>query len=172
MIFLLRKLKREIGFLGEHMMKILVSAFVCCFGGILLWVNGTNLWYVMNSFRTPKYSVSVTGAFFLWLIAYALCGAVLALILSMGMNICRCRSVHALTAFALGCGVYLLMLVWYAVFFCTHLTLFALILLISLLILTAALFCLVRRSLLILKVLLLGIVVVELYFLYFNISVL
>ena len=153
-------------------MKILVSAFVCCFGGILLWVNGTNLWYVMSSFRTPKYSVSVTGAFLLWLVAYALCGAVLALILSCGMSVGRCRPGSALTAFAMCCGVYLLMLVWYAIFFCTHLTLFALILLLSVLALTIAVFCMIRHGLMTLKLLLFGIAAVELYFIYFNISVL
>lgn len=167
-IVLMRRMKREVRFVVGNIAKIGLSAFVCCFGGILLWVNGTNLWHIMNSFHLPKYSVSVTGVFLLWLLTYGFCGIVLALILIQSRN-CP-NSTAALAAFSLGCGVYLLMLVWYAIFFCTHLTMFAVLILLAAFLLTAALFFIVRRGLMVLKLLLFLIAIVEIYFIYFNLT--
>lgn len=166
-ILLLRRMKWELGYLINNSAKIGLAAFLCCFGGILLWVNGTNIWYVMNSFHMPKFSVSVTGLFLLWLLTYGLCGVVLALILLQSRT---CRNNTALTAFSICCGIYLLMLVWYAVFFCTHLTIFAFFVLLITFFLTVILFFRIRYSLMTVKILLVIMTVVELYFIYFNLT--
>ena len=138
---------------------------MCCFGGLLLWVNGSNIWYVMRVFHLPEHTVSVTGLFLLWLTAYGLCGAVLAMIFLRRRN---CRNGTALPAFSVCCGIYLLMLVWYAVFFCTSLTLFAFLILTVTVLLTVLLFILLRYDLLTVRILLGLMTLVELYFIYFN----
>jgi len=165
-IFMFRQIKRELNYLAENIGTIGLSAFLCCFGGILLWVDGTNIWHVMRS-GPHAGTASVTGVFLLWLLTYGLCGTVLALILLQSRT-ARCGC--ALTAFAAGCTVYLLQLVWYAVFFCTHLVIFAFFILLTAFLLTFVLFFLVRHSFLTLKALLLAITLVELYFIYFNLT--
>ena len=165
--FLFRKLKREADYLITHIGMIGFSAFVCCFGGILLWVNGSNLWHILRSGHLTSGSVSVTWIFLLWLLTYGLCGTSLALILLQGKI---CGNNLALTAFSVCCAIYLLQLVWYAVFFCTHLLFFALFLLILTFLMTILLFFLVRHSFFLLKVLLLTMTLVELYFIYFNLT--
>ncbi len=169
--FLIQKFKRELVFLGEHIPKILTAAFLCSCGGILLWVNGTNLWQILNS-RITKFSVPITGAFLLCLLSYALCGVILALLLTAGMTIgfsCGKRTAgNLLSAFSLTCAVYLLLLVWYAIFFCTHLTFFALILLSLAFFGTILIFLLMRHNLLTLKLPLLLLFAIELYFLCIN----
>ena len=160
-----RTIKRELNYLVCNIGSIGLSAFLCCFGGILLWVDGTNIWYVIRSEHRTGDISSVTAMFLLWLLAYGLCGAVLALILLHGRTV-RCGNV--LTAFAVCCMIYLLQLVWYAVFFCTHLVFLAFCILLAAGALTFALFFLLRRSFLIFRVLLLLIALVELYFIYFN----
>lgn len=166
-IFLFRQIKRELDYLVGNIGMIGLSAFLCCFGGILLWVDGTNIWHVMRSGHLPVGSASVTGMFLLWLLTYGLCGTVLALILLQSRTV---RGGIALIAFSVGCVIYLLQLVWYAVFFCTHLIFFAFFILLVVLLLTLALLVLVRHSFLVLKVLLLAITLVELYFIYFNLT--
>ena len=163
-----RKLKREADFLIAHSGMIGFSAFVCCFGGILLWVNGTNIWHILRSGALPSDAVSVTRIFLLWLLTYGLCGTSLALLLLQGRLFCRNNLF--LTAFSVCCAIYLLQLVWYAVFFCTHLLFFALFILSLAFLLTILLFFLVRHSFLLLRLLLLAITLVELYFIYFNLT--
>jgi len=169
---LFHTIKRELNYLINNAAKIGTAAFLCCFGGILLWVDGTNLWCVMRSGRLPRGSMPVTGMFLLWLLAYGLCGMLLGLILLQSREPCfrkgRGDARLLLTAFAAGCTLYLLMLTWYAVFFCTHLVLFALVLLLTALLLTLTMFLLLRRGLLLFRIVLLLITLVEFYFIYFN----
>ncbi len=167
MIFLFRQLKRELNFLITHIGIIGFSAFLCCFGGILLWVNGTNIWHILRAEHIPDFSVSVTGIFLIWLFTYGLCGMVLALILLQSRT---CRNAVPLIAFSVCCGIYLLQLVWYAVFFCTHLLFFAFIVLLTAFLMTIILFFLIRHSFVLLKFLLIAITLVELYFIYFNLT--
>ncbi len=166
--FLFRKLKREADFLVAHIGMIGFSAFICCFGGILLWVNGTNIWHILRTGPLPSGSISVTWIFLLWLLTYGLCGTSLALLILQGRVFCRNNL--ALTAFSVCCAVYLLQLVWYAVFFCTHLFFFALFIHMLAFLLTILLIFLVRHSFMLLKVLLIAITLVELYFIYFNLT--
>ncbi len=167
--FLIQKLKRELLFLGDHIPKILTAAFLCSCGGILLWVNGTNLWYVLSS-RSVKFTIPIAGAFCLCLLTYALCGAILALLLTFGITFCSNTRYTGIffIAFAVHCAVYLLLLAWYAIFFCTHLTLFALILLLLTFVFTILVYILVRRQFLILRLLLLILAGLELYFITIN----
>ena len=64
------------------------------------------------------------------------------------------------------------MLIWYVLFFCTHLTVFALILLLLTILLTALLFCRLHCGFLIVRCLLTILFITELYFLYINTGVL
>lgn len=163
--FLFRQIRFELNYLAENIGIIGLSAFLCCFGGILLWVDGTNIWHVMRSGYPGGSFASVTGMFLLSLLTYGLCGTVLALIL-LQSRMCRCRS--ALTAFSAGCVIYLLQLVWYAVFFCTHLVFFAFFVLLAVFLLTIVLFILLRHGFLMFRLLTVLIALVELYFIYFN----
>lgn len=165
--FLFRKLKRELFFLADHIRMIFFSAFVCCFGGMLLWVNGTNLWQILRTGNLPSFSLSVTGLFLLWSFVYGLNGIMLSLLLLQSHS--RCRS-NLLTSFTVCCGIYLLHLVWYAVFFCTHLIFFACVILLASFLLTIVLFLLNRHGFLLLRFLLILIFLVELYFIYFNLT--
>jgi hypothetical protein len=165
--FLFRKLKRELDFLAKHIRMIFFSAFICCFGGMLLWVNGTNLWQVLRSGSQPSFSLSVTGLFLLWSFIYGLTGILLSLLFLQGKIRC-CND--PLTSFAICSGIYLLHLVWYAVFFCTHLVLFACMILLVSFFLTIVLFLLNRHGFLLFRFLLILIFLVELYFIYFNLT--
>lgn len=167
--FLIQKLKRELLYLGNHVPKILTSAFLCSIGGILLWVNGTNLWYVLYS-RTSEVTISILWTFFLCLLTYALCGANLAFLLTVGISLCSSNK-HTgdiFIAFALQSAIYLLLLTWYVIFFCTHLSAFALILLLLIFVFTVVVFLLVRHWFLTLKFLLVLLAGIELYFLIVN----
>ncbi len=164
--FLFRQIKRELNFLIAHIGMIGFSAFLCCFGGILLWVNGTNIWHILRMGHLPGGSVSVTGIFLIWLLTYGLCGMVLAILLQSR----TCRNNTALAAFSICCGIYLLQLIWYVIFFCTHLIFFAFFILLTAFLLSITLFYLLRHSFFLLKILLITITLVELYFIYFNLT--
>ena len=154
-------------FLADHIRMIGFSAFLCCFGGMLLWVNGTNLWQILRSGGLPAFSLSVTGLFLLWSLVYGLDGILLALLFLQSYPF-RCGNL--LTSFSICCGIYLLQLVWYAVFFCTHLVFFSFIILLISLVLTIVLFLMPRQSFLLFRFLLILILLVELYFIYFNLT--
>jgi len=168
-IFLFRKLKWELLFLTKHFTVLGFSAFICCFGGILLWVNGTNIWHIYNSIhRQDNMIPSVTGIFVISLLVYGICGLLLALFLLYGINSCTSA---ALIAFSLNSLIYLFILIWYVLFFCTHLTFFSLILLVLTLLLTVLLLCRIHCGLILVRCLLTAVLLAELYFLYINITV-
>jgi len=164
-MFLFGKLKWELAFLANHLAALGFSAFICCFGGILLWVNGTNIWHIYSTGNTP----SVTGIFLISLLSYGICGILLALFLLSGQI---CRSAAALNAFTVSSMIYLLLLMWYVLFFCTHLTFFSLILLILTILLTLLLFFKRSCTGLIVRFLLSILLLTELYFLYITIGIL
>ena len=114
-------------------------------------------------------TVSVTGIFVISLFLYGICGILLALFLLCGKS--KCTST-AFTAFSFSSLIYLFMLIWYVLFFCTHLTVFALILLLLTILLTALLFCRLHCGFLIVRCLLTILFITELYFLYINTGVL
>lgn len=162
--FLLKRIKCELNYLAYNFGKIGFAAFICCFMGILLWVNGTNIWYILQSRKPSGFSLSVTGMFLLWLLVYGLCGVALALIFLLG----QCK--NSLIAFSAGCMIYILQLSWYAIFFCTSLFIFAFFILLTAFLLTIFLFFLVRHGSFILRAVLAMIALVELYFIYFNLT--
>lgn len=169
MIFLFKKLKWELAFLSEHLTALGFSAFICCFGGILLWVNGTNIWHIYNLMYLPDNTISVTGIFLISLGIYGICGILLALFLICGQIY---RTSSALLAFTFSSLIYLFMLIWYVLFFCTHLTFFALILLILTILLSVLLFLKISCDFIIVRCLLTAIFVAELYFFYIHIGLL
>lgn len=157
-----RRIKWELGRLTNHIAVIGLGAFLCVMGGILLWVNGGSGWFVLQSFggRGPH---SLTIVFLIWLFAYALCGIRLAV--RWAADGCTERERRrAFIGFLLTALAYLLDLVWYALFFCTRLTLFSLIvLLIAVLVNLAAAAC-SRREMFLPVLLDIAVVTVEIGF--------
>lgn len=126
--FLLHRLKRELCCLTKHIAIIGLSSFLCAIGGVVLWINGGSGWYVLNSVSANQHGRSLTFIFLVWLIVYALYGARLVLIAFSDTVSCSCQK-RVVLAFSLTSFSYLLDLVWYALFFCTRLTIFSLIVL-------------------------------------------
>ncbi len=120
----MKRLKREFAYIGCHLPMIGVWVFLCCIGGILLWVNGDNHWYAAMTLSHPGRMLPISTVFILWLFVYGLTGAFLGLILLTGGERCVGEG-RVLCAFSCATTGYLLMLVWYALFFCTRLTWFA-----------------------------------------------
>ncbi len=118
---MLSQIKRELSFLIENAAVLGLGAFLCCAGGILLWVNGGSGGYFL---RRPWSGIGLTAAFLLWLSVYGLSGASLSMIL-LAERARLFRGNGAVTAFVLTSASYLLSLIWYALFFCTRLHLFA-----------------------------------------------
>jgi len=169
--FLFRRLKCEMKIIGENIPLVGLSAFLCCVGGILLWVSGGSSWFIMRVGVGSEPTLSLVGAFVMWLICYGLVGVLLALI---GI-ICKSgilRDKRCVRAFALVMLSYLLMLSWYAVFFCTRLTVFPLILLACSVLLLGTVFILMRRTLYLLLAIIIIIEVFQIYFIIFSIRLL
>lgn len=163
-----KRIRRESAFLLSNLSFIFLFSFLCALGGVLLWVNGGSTWFVMQSYQLHNNSIGLSGAFVLCLVIYALIGAVVSVIIKM--NGCRGGKNNTLAAVVLSMAMYILSLAWYAVFFCTRLSIFSSILLFIAILIGGGLFVITRKSLILLSV---GIIVIELceiYFLYVNIS--
>ena len=164
-----KRIRREAGFLLSNISIIFLFSFLYALGGVLLWINGGSTWFAVQSYQSHNTSISLSGAFVLCLIIYALIGAVVSIILKVNGCMCSGKS-NTLTAIILAMAMYILSLAWYAVFFCTRLSVFSSILLAIAIILGATLFFVTLKRMFFLS---LGIVLVELlqiYFLYVNIS--
>lgn len=169
--FLFRRLKFEIKAIGENIPLVGLSAFLCCICGILLWVSGGSTWFALRVGVGKEFTLSLTGAFLLWLLCYGLVGIMLALIVVA----CRSRVVgekRAVKAFALCMLSYLLMLSWYAVFFCTRLTVFPLILLVCSVAVIGVTAVVMRGTLCLLILADVLIDAIQIYFIFFSIVIL
>lgn len=163
-----RRIKRELQTLGERLPIIVLNAFLFSFGGVLLWISGGSTWYAIRNSGDPWMSLSLCGVFVLWLITYGLVGiAVTMLWLAERRRIVR-RSVNA---FGLMSISYILMLSWYAVYFCTRLTLFSVILLLIALALCIVSHVSMRKSGVLISLILFIIEAVLIYFIWFSTSV-
>lgn len=166
---MLRRLKNELSFIGRNIGLIGFSAFVCCFFGILLWVNGSNMWYIIRSSVLSERLPAVSVVFMVWLTVYGLSGMVIAFVyLHQKYGMTKC----SLCPFVLSWLAYILSLAWYAVFFCTHLTLFASVLLILAILADISLVLLIRKGLLIFHISVILTGAVQVYFLFINIRML
>ncbi len=164
-----KRLRRESAFLLSNLSFIFLFAFLCALGGVLLWVNGGGTWFVVQSYQFHNTSTSLSGAFVLCLVIYALIGAVVSVIIKMNGCI-RGAQNNTLIAVALSMAMYILSLAWYAVFFCTRLSVFSSILLLIVVLIGVALLVVVRKTLILLCVGIILIELCEIYFLYVNIS--
>ena len=134
---MLRRLKREVCFLVENYRTAALCPFLCCMGGILLWVSGGS-----PALYLRKCGISAGALFLLWLPIYGLTGLVLAWIFLVRRNSCRGEGT---VLPALCAGAYLCMLCWYAVYCCTGLVLFAGILLLLSIVLLGTVFIMFRH---------------------------
>ncbi len=141
-----RRLKREVGFLIEHYRLTGLCAFLCCMGGILLWVSGGSNLYWLRGAKIP-----IGVLFLLWLLIYGLTGVLLACILLTEASGCR-RPMHGGILTGLCAAAYVFMLSWYAVYFCTRLVLFSGILLILSVISLGIIFVVMRTGMILAKV--------------------
>ncbi len=96
-----------------------LGAFLAAVGGVLLWVSGGSGWYVVRSAggELPP----LMTVFVLWLLCYALYGFLMAAVV-LGCVEQADRAGLALGALA---ASYLCSLIWYALFFCTRMVIFA-----------------------------------------------
>ena len=134
--------------MAEHFRFTGLCVFLCCMGGVLLWVSGGSNYYYI---RGPHGSVGLL--FLLWLVIYALTGLVLACILLTESNRCVSHSRRIRSGILTGLCVtsYLFMLCWYAVYFCTRLVLFSGILLTVTMILFVTIFVVMRTGMILAK---------------------
>ena len=169
--FLFRRIKFELKLIGENIPLIGLAAFLCIMGGILLWISGGSYWFAVRVGTRGGFTLSLVGAFTLWLICYGLVGVSLALI-GFICNAGICCDKRCIKSFALLMISYLLMLSWYAIFFCTRLIVFPLILLICSVLLVGISFLLIRKTLCLLFIINLIIEIIQIYFIFFSISIL
>ena len=159
----------ELRAVTENIKLILLGAFLCAIGGVLLWINGGSTWYFLRHTHSCT-TLELTGIFTAWLFIYGLVGVMLTLIWMTGQyRLCGLRS--SLLSFALMSGVYLLMLVWYALFFCTRLFLFSVVILCLSVILCALSFVFLKKTMLL--VWFVGVVIetLQMYFIYFSFAI-
>lgn len=164
-IFVFKHLKREIRFLTGGLRAIILAAFLCALGGVILWINGGSAWYFIRASggSTPPISL----IFSVWVFAYALCGGAAAMIWLVYRR-GKCSVSHALPCFGLSLVSYLFMLIWYALFFCTRLTVFAAIILILSVLIDFLLVFLMRKTLIIFSFLMIVIILVQVFFICFS----
>lgn len=145
---MLRRLKREVCFLIEHFRFTGLCVFLCCMGGILLWVSGGSNHYHIRGAHVP-----VGVLFLIWLLIYGLTGVLLACILLTESNRCTTPGRRIRSGFLTGlcAAAYMFMLSWYAVYFCTRLILFSWILLTLSVILFGVIFVVMRTGMILAK---------------------
>ncbi len=161
-----RRLKRELCFVGENIPVLGLGAFICCIGGVFLWVGGDSSWYYAKALHN-EHSIPLGVIFTIWLLTYGMTGFVLAMS-CLSEKLCSPKC--GMKASVLGGFAYLLMLMWYAVSFCTRLAFFGIILLILSILLLGITFVALRKTFFITLVLIILIEVVQIYFLCFSIS--
>ena len=132
------RVKCEFRWLGEHLKTAGVWAFAAAAGCVILWVSGGSGWYPLKAMRYPLPSLGLLFA--LSLLGSGFCGLAGALSAlcgggkkGAGTFVCPPFKSVALpvrrTAVGWCAAAYLFGLGWYAVFFCTRMTLFGAVLL-------------------------------------------
>ncbi|MGN1409328.1 MAG: hypothetical protein ACI4XJ_04040 [Eubacteriales bacterium] len=161
-----KRIKREIDFIGDNIPVIILGVFICCIGGIFLWVSGDSNWYYAKSMHMDGV-MPLEIVFVIWLLIYALSGFVLAMSCLADRVCCSGRFLGLRCAFIGGFG-YLMMLLWYVLLFCTRLAFFGIILLILSIIAFGIIFVVIRRTFLLLNLAIILIEIVQIYFLCFS----
>ncbi len=162
---LLKNVRREIAIIGNNIPVLGLGAFVCCIGGVFLWVGGdASLYYIktLNSEKLP----SLLTMFLLWLTVYALSGAVLAMLCLFP----KCMSHKAWIGAVIGGVGYVMMLLWYAVTLCTRLSLLGSFVLVLAIVAYIAVFVFIPPCFVITRVAVILIELLQFYFLIFSIS--
>lgn len=163
-----KRIKREIDFIGDNIPVIILGAFICCIGGIFLWVSGDSSWYYAKALHMGGV-MPLAIIFVIWLITYALSGFVLSMSCLSDRVCCSGRFIGMHCAFIGGFG-YLMMLLWYVLSFCTRLALFGIILLIFSILAFVIIFVVMKRTFLLLNAAIIIIEIVQIYFLCFSFS--
>lgn len=156
-------IKRELKLIGDNIAAVILAAFLASAGGVILWINGGSTWYFVKNSGGDRLGL----VFSVWVISYALVGASLVLLwlLYSGRH---CDYHKIIPLFALCALSYLFMLVWYALFFCTRLSVFAGIVLIFCCVIDVVLFLSMRKTLLSFEVITVLLFAVHGFFVYFS----
>ena len=109
-----RRLKRELCFVGENIPVLGLGAFICCIGGVFLWVGGDSSWYYAKALHN-EHSIPLGVIFTVWLLTYGMTGFVLAMS-CLSEKLCSPKC--GMKASVLGGFAYLLMLMWYEFLSC------------------------------------------------------
>ena len=123
-----KSVRTELCVISGNIPIICLIAFLCCVGGVILWVNCGSTWYILSYAVGENCTFSLTFIFILSCMAYALIGV----IMSISWLYTNCRIIEVnkgLILFGTTTLSYLFLLIWYVILFCTHLSFFALILL-------------------------------------------
>lgn len=161
----MKYLKEELRFILDHIAIVILAAFIGATGGVLVWINGGSTWYLIRTGcgAVPQMSI----VFSVWVITYGLMGAAMALIWLIYREQ-RCDFGRTFTCFSLCALSYLFMLVWYALFFCTRLVVFAGIILILSCVTDGLLFWFMRKTLVTFQAVMAVAVVIQAYFIWFT----
>ena len=130
----MRGIKKELSWLGAALAPAGLGAFFAAFGCVLLWISGGSGWYALKAMRAQMPSLALL--FVLSLLSSGCLGAAAALILRHA-RMCGRAEKDCFLACRIA-AAYLFGLGWYAVFFCTRMTLFGAALLLAGLTATAA----------------------------------
>lgn len=162
---LFKNVRREISIIGDNIPVLGLGAFVCCIGGIFLWVGGDASWYYIKSLNSERLP-SLLTMFLLWLVIYALSGAVLAMLCLFQKCVSRKAWIGAVTG---GVG-YIMMLLWYAVTLCTRLSLLGSFVLVLAIVAYVVIFLFIPPCFVITRVAVILIEILQFCFLVFSIS--
>ena len=83
-----KRIKRELSCLGGIKTRLIILVVAAAALGVLTWVTCGNVTVFRRLLRFPPFSAPVPAAFFIWLILYALFGALVALTLGVGKCAC------------------------------------------------------------------------------------
>ena len=103
-----RRLKRELCFVGENIPVLGLGAFICCIGGVFLWVGGDSSWYYAKALHNENF-IPLGVIFTVWLLTYGMTGFVLAMS-CLSEKLCSPKC--GMKAAVLGGFAYLLMLMF------------------------------------------------------------
>lgn len=157
-------IKREIKFLGEHIAVIILGAFLAAAGGVILWINGGSTWFYI---RTSCSGGTLGIIFSVWVLTYGLSGAGMA-VMWLTYRCGKRDFCKTLPLFCVNVLSYLFMLVWYALFFCTRLGIFAGVMLILSCLFDAVIFISMRKSFFIFQLVTVIVFLIKLYFVIFT----
>ena len=117
-----RNFKSELGLLRKNIVLVIIIDVLCLAGGVILWIDGGSYRYVIE--KTVTRGPSLALIFTLNCVVYLLIGTYKSLIVIYTKSTVISAK-WGIVKFILVELAYLMFLVWYSLFFCTRLIVFA-----------------------------------------------